>query len=159
MKLNKLILILFITLTLTACTKENKEENKKNEYIALKSTLISNEEYTEKDELPCDITISVDRVEEDKIKYKVIMNNPKENMHNIKALAIHNYFTEEIFPSIGLFDSKKELLINEDNTEKIELVGFIDSEKSIDNLNLKIKLWIEYTDDFDETKDIYYKTT
>ena len=80
-------------------------------------------------------------------------------MHNIKSLVVHNYYSDEIFPSLGVFNQKKELLVDTDLEEKIELTGEIKTIKNISNMNLEIKLWLQYTDDSGEIKEIYYKTT
>ncbi len=136
----------------------NKEEISKSEYINMKSNLLEKEKYTEKDNLPLDITIKIDRIDKEKIKYKVILSNPKENMKNIKAMVIHNYYTEELFPSIGIFDEKKELLTEEKNNT-IELENNIKTTKNISKLNLELKVWIEYTNNEGKKQEIFYKTT
>ena len=136
----------------------NKEEISKSEYINMKSNLLEKEKYTEKDNLPLDITIKIDRIDKEKIKYKVILSNPKENMKNIKAMVIHNYYTEELFPSIGIFDEKKELLTEEKNNT-IELENNIKTTKNISKLNLELKVWIEYTNNEGKKQELFYKTT
>ena len=79
-------------------------------------------------------------------------------MHNIKAMVVHNYYTEDdIFPSIGLFDKKEELTINDE--KNIELTGIVKTTKSINKLDLELKIYIEYIDDSNSTKSIYYKAT
>ena len=78
-------------------------------------------------------------------------------MNNMKVLVVHNYFTEDVFPSIGIFDETKNLLTNDKNN--ISLVGYIETTKDIRKLDLELKVWIQYTDDDGEVKDIYYKTT
>lgn len=153
----KKILLIILIIFLTGCT--NTEEDNKSEYIALKSNLLEEEITNTKEELPIDITVYLDRIDEEKIKYKVILDNPKENMHNIRSLVVHNYYSDEIFPSLGVFNQKKELLVDTDLEEKIELTGEIKTIKNISNMNLEIKLWLQYTDDSGEIKEIYYKTT
>ena len=80
-------------------------------------------------------------------------------MHNIKAMVVHNYNNEDIFPSIGVFDETRELLTTSENNASIKLNGEIKTSKNISKLNLKLKVWIEYTNNDGEKKDIYYKTT
>lgn len=153
------LLIIVLLAILTGC--KNKEEDEKSEYLAMKSNLLETKEFTDSKDITCDITFNLDRIDEEKISYSVILKNPKENMKNIKAIVVHNYYTEEVFPTIGLFDKTTDLLINsqDKNKEKIELVGNIETTNDIDNLNLELKILIEYTTDFGEKKDIYYKTT
>ena len=153
----KKFLLIILIIILTGCT--NNEENTKNEYIAMKSNLIKEEIISySADELPIEVTTNLDRINEEEISYKVTLTNPKENMHNIKAMIVHNHYSEEIFPSIGVFDETKELLSSDKNNE-IQLTGTIKTTENISKMNLEIKLWLQYTDDSGEKKEIYYKTT
>ena len=78
-------------------------------------------------------------------------------MHDVKAILIHNYFTNDIFPSIGIFDDGVDLLTNSEEVKGISLVGYISSTKDINNLEYRV--YIEYKTDNDETNKIYYKST
>lgn len=161
--MKKILLILLISLSfLTGC--ENKEEDEKSEYLAMKSSLLENEEYTGSEKIICDIVVDVERLDEEKIEYNVSLSNPKENMKDIKAIVVHNYYTEEVFPTIGLFDKTTDLYVNseEDNDEienNINLSGTIKTTADIDKLDLELKVLVEYVDESGEKKDIYYKTT
>ncbi|UKI27667.1 MAG: hypothetical protein L6V91_03535 [Bacilli bacterium] len=75
--------------------------------------------------------------------YSVIINEPKLNMHNVKALLIYDYMIDEAYPSVGIMDEPVDLLVDSD--DKIELKGKI--QTSLDISNIKYKLYIEYTDD------------
>ena len=78
-------------------------------------------------------------------------------MNNIKMMIVHNYFTEEVFPTVGVFDKDRSLTVSD--TSNITLVGYIDTTKDIKKLDLELKIWIEYKTEDGEVKDIYYKTT
>lgn len=150
------ILLLVSLLFITGCN--NKEEDEKNEYIATKTNLIKETNYTEKEDLPLDIVTVINRINEEEVEYTVKLSKPTINMHNIKAMVVHNYYTEDdIFPSIGLFDKKEELTINDE--KNIELTGIVKTTKSINKLDLELKIYIEYIDDSNSTKSIYYKAT
>ncbi len=137
---------------------ENIEEDSKNEYLSMKNSLLEEKEYTDVNELPLDITTRIDRINEEKVNYKVILNHPKINMKDMKIMVVHNYYNEDLFPSVGIFDDKKELLVSsKDNS--IELEDSIKTTKNISKLNLELKLWIEYINDLGEKKEIIYKTT
>lgn len=150
------ILLIFSLFLISGC--ENKEEAMKNEYIAMKTETFNDKNYT-KEDLPVDIVTTINRITEETVEYKTIITNPRENMHNVKVLLVHNYYNEDKFPSIGLFDEPIELLT--ESTEEVELVlkDTIQTTTNISKLNLELKLLIEYTNDLDEKKDIYYKTT
>ena len=78
-------------------------------------------------------------------------------MYDIKAIVVHNYFTDSIFPSIGIFDSPVDLIVNNDKLKGINLSGYINTTKDIKNL--EVRVYLEYKNEIDETKVIYYKTT
>ena len=48
---------------------------------------------------------------------------------------------------------------NNEKEDEIQLTGTIKTTKNISNLNLEIRLWLQYTDESNEIKEIYYKTT
>lgn len=151
-----LVILLLLTL-LTGC--DNKEETEKNEYLAMKSDLLEVKKYTKSEDLNCDIVINVNRKNEEKISYDVVISNPKENMNNVKVIVVHNYYTEEVFPSIGLFDKTTSLKVGDGEDSQIKLSGTIETTNDIANLDLELKILIKYIDDNKQEKDIYYKTT
>ena len=152
-----IILLLFSLSFITGC--ETKEEITKKEYIAMKNDAFNETNY-KKEELPFDIVTTINRVDEEEVNYQTKINNPKENMHNIKVLLVHNYYSEDIFPTIGVFDEPKELLLNNNNdNNEIILKDTIKTTTNLSKLNLELKMLIEYTNDSGEKKDIYYKTT
>ena len=151
----KLIIASLCIFFLVGC--DNKEEVIKNEYISMKSNLLEEEKYTKSEDLPLDIIIDIKR-EDEIIKYSVKLKNPKENMKDMRVMVAHNYFSENLFPSVGIFDDKKELLTN-NKDEFIELTDTIDTTKDISKLDLELKVWIEYKNDLNEKKEIIYKTT
>lgn len=155
--LKKLITILLIFILMTGCKQETTDQEEKNEYLAYKSDLVDRTEFSENDDLPCDITISIDRVNDESVSYTTVISNPKENMNNIKMMIVHNYFTEEVFPTVGVFDKGRSITVSD--TSNITLVGYIDTTKDIKKLDLELKIWIEYKTEDGEVKDIYYKTT
>ena len=109
--------------------------------------------------LPVDIVTTIERVDEEDVNYKTTITNPKENMHNVKAILVHNYYNDDLYPSIGVFNEPQELLVDNNENGEITLEDTIKTTKNISKLNLELKLLIEYTNDNGEKKDIYYKTT
>ena len=154
----KCILLLFILIILSGCENTSKEETTKSEYIAMKNQTFDDKNYNN-EALPVEIITTIDRIDDETINYKITITNPKENMHNIKAIVVHNYYNEDTFPSIGVFDETKELLIDDDKKNELVLKNSINTTTNISKLNLELKMLIEYTNDNGETKDIYYKAT
>jgi len=155
--MKKIYILMLINLILI-CGCESQEEINKNEYITMKNETFNELNYSS-ESLPVDIITTIDRTAEEDVSYKTIITNPKENMHNVKALLVHNYYSEDIFPTIGVFDEPKELLVDNNENNELVLNDIIKTTKDIKKLNLELKLLIEYTDDNGEKKDIYYKTT
>lgn len=160
--MKRIIGILVLIFMLVGCSNVKVETNKeideaKETYLTLKDNLDKKEQFISKNDLPCNITLSIDKVNEEEISYRAIIDEPKENMNDISALLIHNYFTEDIFPSIGIFDEKIDLIMGNDELKGIELVGYIETTKEEDELDLDLKLYIEYTDEKGEKKQLFYK--
>ena len=147
------ILLLLCIFILTGC--ENKEEKVKSEYIAMKNNTLTMASYEE--ELPAEIITTIKRIDEEAVSYKVTINNPSINMHNVKVLLAHNYYTEDVFPSIGIFDDVKELLVDSEEANELVLEGVIETIEDIRKLELELKVSIEYINDDGDKKDIYYK--
>lgn len=150
-----LIVLLFSSLLLIGC--DNKEEIVKNDYLMFKSKLLSNDKFMDSQDINFSIVVKIDRINEEEISYEMIISNPSFNMYKIKALLVHNYYTEDIFPSIGILDDEVDYLKGSSN--ELILKGYIKTDKDIDNLDLELKLYFSYIDDFGNRKDIYYKTT
>lgn len=150
-----LIVLLFFSLLLIGC--DNKEEIVKNDYLMFKSKLLSNDKFMDSQDINFSIVVKIDRINEEEISYEMIISNPSFNMYKIKALLVHNYYTEDIFPSIGILDDEVDYLKGSSN--ELILKGYIKTDKDIDNLDLELKLYFSYIDDFGNRKDIYYKTT
>lgn len=161
--MKKVLVVLISIILVTGCASEvevgidnNVEENKIT-YLDIKDKLTNKDKFITKEELEFDVTASVDRISEEEVSYRVIIDNPTVNMNNIEALLIHNNFTEDIFPSIGIFDDKQSLLVDNKDLKGIELVGYIETTKKIKELNLELRLWLSYIDDEGNKQELYYK--
>ena len=87
---------------------------------------------------------------------KVSIDNPIGTINNIKALAIHNKQTDDVFPSVGIFDSPITLIKGE-KPEGIVLVGYIPYTKDIDDFKKEIilKVLIKYVYENNEYSAYY----
>ena len=156
--MKKLVVLVVFIIFIVGCSNvkienNNKISEEKESYLAIKNELNAKKEYISSDELPCNVT----RINREEVSYRAIIDDPKVNMYNVKALLIHDYFTEDIFPSIGIFDDPENLIIGSEEVKGISLVGYIETTKNIEELNLNIKLYIEYTDDEGNINKVYYK--
>ena len=152
----KRLLLVLLMFSLMGCSTKNEDD--KSEYIAIKSHLLEESKYTDADDLPLDIVVNIDRMDEEVVDYSVVFSNPEEDMYDIEAMVVHNYYNEDLFPTIGLFDKKGELL-SDDEDSIIELKDTIKTNKNLSSIDLELKIYIKYKDKNNELKEIYYKTT
>ena len=108
-----------------------------------------------------DLDIKLDKLTEDEITYSVVIDNPKVKMRKVEAIVYHDQKTEDVFPSIGVFDKKLSLIPNlkknnGDQVKGIALVGYIKSKKEVSDLHPTIKVLILYNNEDNERQKISY---
>ena len=87
-------------------------------------------------DIPFDIEFYIDSVNENRLIYQVIIDNPQIDASNVKALVIHNGKTDDIFPSVGIVDNPINL-----NFEKgIILLGYANK---VENLVFKVLIEVD----------------
>ena len=101
------IIILLSIFILTGCNNENAKDKKYHSYVNI---LKESTEF--ESELPFDISIYLKKLNNDEVTYKVIIDNPKKELKNIEAIIIHDNKTNDIYPSIGIYDDKVSLIPN-----------------------------------------------
>ena len=147
----KFLICLLVVISLflfTSCTtkkesytKNSKDiEKEKNEYINYVHRLKKVKKSTE--DLPFTVEVKYEKMDNE-IRYQVIIDNPKENIKDIKAVAIHNMQTDDVFPSVGIFDKKVNLIPNKKPSGVI-LVGYFPYKKDIEKLDIEMKVLISY---------------
>ena len=157
--MKKIFWIITLVFLLSGCSKElTKEEIIYNDYV----DKLKQEEKSE-DNLPFDLEIFVDKIIEKEVMYRVIIDNPKVSLRNIEALVIHDKYTEDVYPSSGIFEDKLSLIpgvINKTSNyvEGIILAGYIPYEGDINNLNATFKVLFKYEDDEEVSHTIIYST-
>ena len=144
-----LILVLLSVFLIVGCSNTKKDLENKN-IETEKDIYIKNVKKLEKvekstDNLPFSIEVKYEKMD-DEVRYQVIIDNPKQDITNIKALAIHNKQTDDVFPSVGIFDKKVNLIPNKKPSGVI-LVGYFPYKGDMDNLNVEMKVLISYTMD------------
>jgi hypothetical protein len=155
--MKRLFLVLIPFLLLTGCNKVNKEKDVYNSFIDELKKVPS---YSSN--VPFDINVVLEKDINSELTYTVILDKPKKEIRNIEAVAIHNFKTDDMYPSIGIFDDKLSLIpnkidINNNLVEGIILVGYIKYDGSINDFNGIIKVLIRYEDSNGKIKKIYYK--
>ena len=140
----KKIFILLITIVLCSCTNKEKQElnNYKNLVNELKSTSI----YKENDSL--NISVELEKLSDNYYNYRVLIDKPDFEIKDIVALVITNEETDELYPSMGIFEEK--ISLSKESKEKgIKLSGYTT------NKNITFKVYISYLKDNKEEKYYY----
>ena len=143
-----IILVLLSLFIVAGCTNNKKSSNEKNtsieneKEIYIKTVKKLEKIKTSSEELPFTVEVKYDQIK-DEIRYQVIIDNPKEEIKGISALAIHNKQTDDVFPSVGIFDKKVNLIPNKKPSGVI-LVGYFPYEGKINNLDVEVKVYISY---------------
>ena len=146
--MKKLLLVIISLFLLVGCS--TKEEDEKIAYLEYKNELEEVEDFTS--EVDFNTYFNILREDEETVNYSLIINNPKVNMNNVKALLIHDYSTEDAYPSVGIFDEPAILSASSDDS--IILKGVITSNEDLSDV--KFKLYLEYSDDDGELNKVYY---
>lgn len=158
--MKRLILIICL-LFITGCNQNNNQEQ-----INLYSSFIKEtKQYESKNvnkNLPFDINVYLEKVIDEEITYRVIIDNPKEKIKNIKAIAIHNYETKDIYPTSGIFEEPLNLIPNvvdlsNNNAKGVILIGYIDYADKLEKFDGIIKILIKYTNHKGNTEKVYYE--
>lgn len=145
--MKKILLIIPLFLLLIGCS--NKHEEDKFAYLEYKNNLEKQEEFTPDTELDFNTYFDIVR-DGDNVNYKLIINNPKKDMHNIKGMLMHDFVGAEEYPTIGIFNKPKSLY--KEHNESITFEGTIISADDIGDV--KFKLYLEYTDE-DGKEEVY----
>jgi hypothetical protein len=111
---------------------------------------------------PVDINVYLDKIIDSEVTYRIIIDNPKEALESIQAIAIHNLKTDDIYPTSGIFDDKLSLIPNvidkENNKVKgIILVGYIPYNDSLDNFKCTIRVLMKYKGQDGNQYKVFYK--
>ncbi len=137
--MKKLFLILIILL-LVGCS--NQKENLYYQYVedVNKCVYFINEEY------PFNIDIALERLNDDYIMYSLYIDNSNEDLYDIKAMIIHDYETNDVFPSSGLYEEPLDLITNTKSSDYIKgiiLSGYIETKENIEDLNITFRALIK----------------
>lgn len=153
----KYIILIIIIFSFTGCTKETIENKIYKSYI---NELKENNNLSD-DDGPFDLNIYYDKLIDDEVMYRVILDDPTSILNDVEILVIHDYETEDIFPSSGIFDTKYSLKpdtidMKNNYTKGIILVGYIDYDGDIEDLNINFKVLIKYNDEHGNQVKYYY---
>lgn len=155
------IILIICCLIISGCTSDIKDDQVKM-YNRLVDKINTYELNDVTSNIPFNINIYFEKIIDEEITYRVIIDDPKENINKIKAIAIHNYETDNIYPTTDIFEEPLNLIPNiidlkNNNAKGIILVGYIDYVDDIKTFKGIIKLLVEYEDINGNLKEIYYE--
>ena len=130
-----------------------KDEKEKEKYLKYVKKLKGVKESTE--DLPFTVEVLYEKIESE-VRYQVIIDNPTKEIKDVEAIATHNKQTDDVFPSVGIFDDKVNL-IPEQKPSGVILVGYIPYSGKVDDLEVEMKVLITYKID-DKEYTSYYVT-
>ena len=119
--------LLFLVILLVGCSKSNVYDM----YVEK----LKDDENISRD-IPFNIEFNIDNVNDNRIIYQVIIDEPKVEATNVKALVIHDVKTKDIFPSVGIVDEPIDL----QKEKGIILIGYVDQT---DDINFKLLIEID----------------
>ena len=143
--MKKVYIILLILLIITGCKQENINKEKYNNYI---NELKEIEKTSEN--IPLDIEIKIEKLKNNILSYTVLVDRNELEMNQIEAILIHDKESDNIFPSIGIFE--KPISLNKNKSKKgIKLTGYVE-----DLNNIYFKFMIKYINKDKKEEKYYY---
>ena len=147
--MKKILIFLLLIFFICGCTNTNASKEEYLSYIKeLKEVKESSKEY------PFNIEVKYDKIIDQEVRYQVILDDVKEDITDITMIAYHDKKTEDIYPSIGIFDDKESLLKDKKPSGLI-LVGYIPYKKDLEDFKITMKVLVKYKLNGKEYK-IYY---
>lgn len=156
MKKIKYLILILAVIILTGCDLTDKKVTKDKDIYIKYVKELKNVEKSSNTNLPFDIEVKYDKLTKDEVRFQVIIDNPRENLTDISAVAIHDKPTDNVFPSTGIFEEKQTLSPNK-KPSGIILVGYIPYEGKLKDFKCKVKVLVKYSQK-DSTRKIYYVT-
>lgn len=159
--MNKIKIILILILLLTGCLDGKTLVTQKKMYQRMIVKLEEAKEEEFKEPLGYEINIYIEKVVATELMYRIVIDNPTKSMKDMVVLVIHNYPTNDIFPSIGIFDEQVSLVpgvidFKNNYVKGINLIGYIDYDKDIITFDGIFKVLISYQDEFGNSYNDYY---
>lgn len=149
-----LIVFLVLILFLTGCTT-NDISKEKDTYLTYIKELRKINKSTK--DIPFNIEVRFDKITDSEIRYQVVIDEVKEDITDVEAITIHDKQTDDVFPSIGIFDKKQKLEVNK-KPSGIILVGYIDYQGKVEKFKCNLKLLIKYNTNDKKSHTVYYVT-
>lgn len=150
--MKKILICIIVLLTVGGCKNNARQpdEEKYNSYLTYYQSILDCDSKEAKSQC-FDISLAVNKIEDNLYRYDVIIDNPRVAMYDIKALAVIDNLTIDIdenqmMPSIGILNNTNYNMIpfQVDNDKNFVpgIVLSLTSEQS----SLRISVMIEWKD-------------
>lgn len=150
--LKKGLIVLLLVFLLAGCKgQDNKVENEKyNAYLSYYQSIL---DYDSKQTSSSnfDISLVVNKVDDGRYRYDVIINNPKVGMFDIEALMIveditSSINTTEMMPSLGIFEDDSVSMIPGQVDKTMGFVEGIDLSVLSENPTIHVGVMVSFND-------------
>ena len=115
--------LIVICILLTGCNKKETPTKESLEYQKIVSEL--QKKTIEDSELPCHLEVTLEESQSKELMYTVTLDDPKEEMYQIKAVFISLKEKENSYPSIGIFDEPLHMIPNQVDGKKNIVKGIV----------------------------------
>ena len=99
-----MLLVIVLSLFLCSCKKVDEEVKKANLYKDYVNEVLNVNEEVKNDKL--DVKFEVNELSNDYLNYAVYVNTNHLVMKDVIAILVHAKESENLFPSIGIYDDK-----------------------------------------------------
>ncbi len=152
--------LIILCILLTGCGKEEKVSKEAQTYQHIVEKLKA--QSFQNEDLPCHLEVSLEESKSGELMYTVTLDEPKEEMHQVRAVFISLKEKENSYPSIGIFDDRLNMIPNQVDQSKnmvkgIVLVGYLKTSKKPKEYHDTFRLYLNYKTKDQKTKTVYYE--
>lgn len=101
--MKKTIIFLMVLILLSGCHQQQESQSEVDLYLHIKQQLLEKEEF---DDADFHVQLVYNDME-DGYRYDVVIDQPSEDMYHIIALCYNEESSDEVCPSLGIFDSEE----------------------------------------------------
>ena len=145
--MKKILICLLLIFFMCGCTSSEKKTYL-NYIDELKEVKESSKNY------PFTIEVKYDKLIDQEVRYQVILDEVKEDITDIEIICYHDKKTDDIYPSMGIFDDK-ESLFKDKKPSGLILVGYIRYKGDLEDFNITMKVLVKYKINNKEYKKYY----
>lgn len=155
--MKKILVLLFMSLSLLGCQSKKDEANYKERYENYMELLIDNNDETSTN-IPFSWELQMTEVNETKYQYALTIKNPKVAMYNIRMVAVdlNEIGEDEMAPTLGIVEDEKfNMIPNQVNLDKNYYGGIVLTSSSSKS-QFRIHACVSYLDKNQNENYVYF---